>query len=48
MCVDADLIILDRGEIVNEAAKSAITLDQLTQTMMEIAKGNHPLAGSAG
>ena len=41
-------IILDRGEIVNEAAKAAITLDQLTHTMMEIAKGNHALAGSAG
>jgi len=39
-------IILDRGEIVNEAAKTAITLDQLTRTMMEIAKSNHALAGS--
>jgi simple sugar transport system ATP-binding protein len=41
-------IILDRGEIVAEASKAAITLDELTHRMMEIAKGNQAPQAKAG
>ncbi len=41
-------IILDRGEIVSEASKEAITLDELTHRMMEIAKSNQAPRAKAG
>jgi simple sugar transport system ATP-binding protein len=41
-------IILDRGEIVSEAPKTAVTLEELTHRMMEIANGNQAPAAKAG